>query len=1076
MEYTGREPGPAMDKSFLVKPHLDSFNYFLQTGLRQVVNNLDHAYIEPKDGPTAEVWVDEIHLGEPQKQIDGEAHKIYPRECRERKTTYAAPISIKLTIQESSGTHIPQTVSAGMLPIMVKSNYCHLRDMTPEQLVDIGEEENDFGGIFVVKGLERLVRLIITNRRNNPMPIVRNAFTKRGNEYTNRGILMRCIDASDETSSTNVIHLLKTGNCSLRIAVDRIEYFLPIAVVLRALKSTSDFEIFEKVLRKDDDTFIAESLELLLSQAHSLKIFTSEQALEWLGSKFFHLLPISKSTSLQEAGRYIINKYVFIHLKDYTEKFNLLCHLVRQVYLFSQNRIQPSRIDALSNHELMLPGHVIMQLVKEQLSMFVTRIKQLGESSFARKGEFDWPRIIRGAPADIGARITYFLSTGNTKSQSGLDLPQQSGFTIIAERLNFLRYASHFRSVHRGAFFTEMKTTASRKLLPESWGYLCPVHTPDGGLCGLLNHMSRECFITQGRFDRQRIISILHSFGLSGLASVPSGNTHIAVLLDGGVVGYIAKDEAAYYSSRLRLLKNLKSGLPDTLEIAVTPTEMLIFSTPARFMRPVINLKSKKTEFIGSKEQVWMNIALDEKSIEPYTTHVEADVLDIINEVAQLTPFSDHNQSPRNMYQCQMGKQSMGLPAYDMQSRYDSKMYVLNNMQHPLVRTKEYNFLEDYPLGCNVVVAVLAYTGYSMEDACIINKSSFERGLFNGWVYTTLDVELRDDEYFNNLSLGGKLIKRGIDADGMPAIGVMLEKGDCICVSQDVTTNKARVHKYKKLEPGRVEQVTWVSERHVRIKLRLDRSPIIGDKFSSRHGQKGVCSVFWPSTDMPYAANGIVPDLIINPHAFPSRMTIGMLIEMLAAKGGAINGVINDATPFTYDEDTPAYEYFGEMLSECGYSYYGTESLMSGIFGEEMETRIYMAPCYYQRLRHMIRDKYQVRATGRINPVTRQPVKGRKMGGGIRCGEMERDALIAHGGAYIVRERLMNVSDASEIKCCSKCGSMLTLSLKDEKTFCRVCEEQTMVSLKLPYVFYYLVNELASTGINLKLNLKDRFK
>jgi DNA-directed RNA polymerase I subunit RPA2 len=230
--------------------------------------------------------------------------------------------------------------------------------------------------------------------------------------------------------------------------------------------------------------------------------------------------------------------------------------------------------------------------------------------------------------------------------------------------------------------------------------------------------------------------------------------------------------------------------------------------------------------------------------------------------------------------------------------------------------------------------------------------------------------------------------------------------------------------------------------------MRVPRSPQIGDKFSSRHGQKGVCSQKWPAIDMPFSETGMQPDVIINPHAFPSRMTIGMFVESLAGKAGALHGVAQNCTPFQFDEENTAADFFGKQLRKAGYNYYGNEPMYSGITGEELYADIYIGVVYYQRLRHMVNDKFQVRTTGKIDKLTHQPIKGRKKGGGIRVGEMERDSLLAHGTAYLLQDRLLNCSDYTQTWVCRDCGSLSSTSptIKrvgfESQIRCRRCAER----------------------------------
>jgi DNA-directed RNA polymerase I subunit RPA2 len=249
-----------------------------------------------------------------------------------------------------------------------------------------------------------------------------------------------------------------------------------------------------------------------------------------------------------------------------------------------------------------------------------------------------------------------------------------------------------------------------------------------------------------------------------------------------------------------------------------------------------------------------------------------------------------------------------------------------------------------------------------------------------------------------------------------------LTAGDPLCAYIDSTTKVTKAKKFKGLEDAYVEEVRLIGDdagkeevQKVHIKLRIPRPPVIGDKFASRHGQKGVLSQLWPQVDMPFTESGMQPDIIINPHAFPSRMTIGMFVESLAGKAGALFGVAQDCAPFRFNEKDTAVDYFGKQLVRAGYNYHGNEPMYSGITGEEFKADIYIGVVYYQRLRHMVSDKWQVRSTGPVHNLTMQPIGGRKRAGGIRFGEMERDSLLAHGMSFCLQDRLMNCSDYSQV-------------------------------------------------------------
>jgi DNA-directed RNA polymerase I subunit RPA2 len=411
-----------------------------------------------------------------------------------------------------------------------------------------------------------------------------------------------------------------------------------------------------------------------------------------------------------------------------------------------------------------------------------------------------------------------------------------------------------------------------------------------------------------------------------------------------------------------------------------------------------------------------------------------------------------------------------------------------------------------------------------MEDAMIINKSAYERGFAHASVYKTIQVSLEEEArkggasssgdevrlQFGNKFKDGEYAYPSLQKDGLPLVGDRIKEGDPLYCIVDTVNGTDRVTKHKEREVAYVQAVRALGsdsgkgkDNKVKITLRFPRNPLIGDKFSSRHGQKGVLSILWPQEDMPFSESGISPDIIINPHAFPSRMTIGMLVESMAGKSGALHGHFQDATPFTFHEsgDKVSIDHFGEQLQSAGYNYYGSEPLYSGVSGCIMQADLYIGLVYYQRLRHMVSDKYQVRASGPINDLTRQPIKGRKRGGGIRLGEMERDSLLSHGTAFLLHDRLVNCSDKHVAYACSRCGDMLLATTERSivqttgqsahdavnkpklRLFCRnpACVEaverkdgndEAVEPIILPYVYRYLVNELAGMNVKMKLEIK----
>ncbi|KAF9930755.1 DNA-directed RNA polymerase I subunit rpa2 [Modicella reniformis] len=1092
---------PALQE--LVAPHIEAFNALTEFGPSSGLLDLAIQDIGSKAvfdtnggglGNKLTFWVDELTLNKPSlsdKERHSTTRHVYPTEARERLNTYRGRLEAKLAWRINDGPVVIETQDLGLVPIMVRSNRCNLEGAFPKELIRHHEESEEFGGYFLVNGIEKLIRLLIVPRRNHVIALIRSSFTNRGPTYSNYGTSIRCA-RPDQTSQTNTVHYLTDGGSMLRFAWRKQEYLVPTMLILKTLIDTSDKEIFDSIMLGDmGNTFLTDRVELMLRSFKAYVLHTREQCLAYLGDKFRVVMNFPEDYTDVEVGEGLLRKIVLVHLKNNRDKFNLLIFMIRKVYALVAGECAPDNPDSPQHQEVLLGGYLYGSIIKEKIEDWLNGVRSMIKQDVRRKvagldfldNHYFLKTLKKTASLqDIGQKMSYFLATGNLISNTGLDLQQATGYTIVAEKLNFYRFLAHFRCIHRGSFFAELKTTTVRKLLPEAWGFLCPPA------------------------DVSRLPSILASLGVSQTLVPARGQRTVVVQLDGRIVGYCSSEEAKKVAGTLRHYKfsgSHQGAVPLDIELGYVPISqggqypgLYIFSTPARMMRPVRYLANGKTDMVGSFEQVYMEIACMDDEIRPgESTHQELSPTSMLSIIANLTPFSDFNQSPRNMYQCQMGKQAMGTPSTAINYRTDNKMYRLQTGQTPIVRPALHDTygIDGFPNGMNAVVAVISYTGYDMEDAMILNKSSHERGFGYGTIYKSeiidlTDLRIRGEPVLHHFGLGldaPRSWREKLDKDGLPCIGVTLGEGDPMCAYIDDTTGKTSVRKYKGMEEGIVDEVRLLGSdlgdtelQKIHIKLRITRAPIIGDKFSSRHGQKGVCSQKWPSVDMPFSESGIQPDVIINPHAFPSRMTIGMFVESLAGKSGALHGIAQDATPFTFNETYTAANYFGEQLKAAGYNYHGNEPMYSGITGEEFKIDIYLGVVYYQRLRHMVSDKYQVRTTGPVHNLTMQPVKGRKRAGGIRFGEMERDSLLAHGVSYLLQDRLMNCSDYSICNVCTKCGSITSPisthtagSLSNVREIeCRACQSGSGIDqVPLPYVFRYLATELMSMGIKVTL-------
>jgi len=1196
---TGYEPG--YDPQFYrtaVAPHVDSFNQFRDRDLTEIVRHHRQWRIALPGGSVALVDLLGLQAGFP---------AVTPAECRQASLSYTAPLEAEYKV--SLGPHVTTLkLPLGQMPIMVGSSHCLLAGKTPLQLIDAGEDERDAGGYFLSKGTERIFRITQVPRRNSMACMERNSFTNSIIGSGPLAVMFRSV-RSDHRSQTIFVQPLRQGGCGVRFRVRKAGCVLQLPLVLRALVETTDKEIYESI--SNGNPYVDERVEIMLSDFHQLDIWSTASAQAFIGRAVRKLFPWGTSLDPHqtdaELGKQFLHEHLFWHLNDCADlspmpgnasnpnhaKFNLLCAMATKAYMLAGGFLQVDNQDAVNNHELSLAGSMFSAVLSDLLGGLEWRMERLVQTLTKKTvTNVDSQRFCslfsRLRAEYVGAGLMRLVSTGDINPVENLDVQQLNGFSVTGDRLNYVRFLANLRSVHRGSFFSGTKLTGVRKLLPEGFGFLCAVNTPDGAPCGILNHLTATAQpVTRAasKAELKEIVNVLVRSGLipessavvnrtqrnAGAAPATSvGSLTVPVILDGLVLGCMKATTCERLipllrSLKCRGLKDPSQGLYPYLEIVYVPPDnrdslypsLNLYAGANRFVRPVWNIGEGAVEYIGSAEQIFMYIDIGVRDLagcgadpdddalgassrgrEAYVayTHRELDPMAFLSITASLVPFADHNQSPRNMYECQMLKQTMGIAYRASEARGDTKEFRITTPQRPLVRNAqlyERGGFNTHPTGTNAVVAVLAYTGYDMEDACVINKSSIERGIFHGVVYTTHFIDLLpskgssttgvaflcntteavnlrgaeesdgferfDPEGAESDRQGGQGDHNGpgggagphyicpeLDADGLPVPGQRIARGDPFYVSFSPDRQKFRVETYNKGEAGVVCRVIVLGTtaaggtyqfgtRIVRAKiiLRHDRTPTIGDKFASRHGQKGVLSIKWPSRDMPFTASGIVPDLIINPHAFPSRMTIGMLLESVAGKYGAMSGEPTDSTPFRYSDDCRAVDVLGSKLLGTGlFNRYGSELMYSGISGEPLACDIFIGVVYYQRLRHMITDKFQVRATGRIDEVTKQPVKGRKLGGGGRFGEMERDALLAHGAMELLRGRLCTDSDAVVHKVCKACGSILGFNQKTST--CSECGAKDRgATVMIPCVAVVLAQELAGMNIRMQVSVRD---
>ncbi len=571
-----------------------------------------------------------------------------------------------------------------------------------------------------------------------------------------------------------------------------------------------------------------------------------------------------------------------------------------------------------------------------------------------------------------------------------------------------------------------------------------------------------------------------------------------------------------------------KGSLADDVNIFFdeSTNEIYVMSDEGRARRPLIIVKESKSlltekhiqqledgeitwydlirqgvvEYLDAAEEENALVAQDESALLPEHTHLEITKGSISGIISALVPFGNYNQSSRLIIGSKNQKQALGFYAANYHLRMDMDANILHYPQFPLVKTKIHHVIDygEHPSGQNFVVAIMCYDGYNMEDGVILNKASVERGLARSTYFRPVNAsELRySGGLIDEISIPDKDVKnyrsehdyRFLESDGLIYPEAKVEEGDVIIGRTSPPRFLSSLDEYNLSAAVRRESsvslkhgecgvadfvVVTVNEegnKLVQVRLREERIPEIGDKFTSRHGQKGVTGLLVPSPDMPFSTSGIVPDLIFTPHGISSRMTISHLLELIGGKVGALSGRFVDGTLFEAETE----KQLREELLQQGFREDGTEIFFDGRTGKQMLARIYVGNMYYLKLRHMVANKVQSRARGPVQLLTRQPTEGKAKEGGLRLGEMEKDTFIAHGASLLLKERFD--SDKIVIPVCEKCGLVAVEDQYKSRIYCLMCGEDIEVSyVEMSYAFKLLLDEVRSLGIYSKINLVNKY-
>ncbi|KAJ6957047.1 hypothetical protein NC653_039084 [Populus alba x Populus x berolinensis] len=1021
-------------------------------------------------------------------------HNMFPRHARLQNMTYSARMKIHVDVQvftqtvgrsDKFKTGIDKVVQKnvvhtenreiiiGRIPVMVKSDLCWLTT------VEKGDCDFDHGGYFLIKGAEKVFiaqeqicmkRLWISN--NQGWTVSYKSEVKR-----NR-LIVRLV----ELSKLEYIKGEKKGLCVYFLSTE-----IPLWILFFALGVRSDKEVIDLI---DYDSNDASIVNIFFASIHDsdekCEHFRREdRALDYV-DKLLKKTRFPPKESIEDA----ISAYLFPRLNSRWHKARFLGYMVKCLLEAYTGHRKCDNRDSFRNKRFELASELLERELKVHVSHALRRMTKALQRDLY--GDRDVHPIEHYLDASIVTNgLTRAFSTG-AWCHPFKWMERVSGVVGNLGRANPLQTMIDLRKTRQQVLYTG-KVGDARYPHPSHWGRVCFLSTPDGENCGLVKNLAVTGVVSTN--ISESLVDKLFDSGMEELVDdtyTKLDGKH-KVFLNGEWVGVC--EDSCLFVGELRSMRRRRE-LPYQVEIKrdEQQREVRIFSDAGRILRPLLvveNLDKIKAfkggnyiftslldkgiiEFIGTEEEedcctAWgiKFLLADIEGKQPMKyTHCELDMSFLLGLSCGIIPFANHDHARRVLYQAQKhSQQAIGFSTTNPNIRVDTLSHQLHYPQRPLFRTMISDCLgkPGYPLGHNAVlpkpelfngqnaiVAVNVHLGYNQEDSLVMNRASLERGMFRSEHIRSYKAEVDNKELTDkrrksedSITFGKIQSKIGrvdsLDDDGFPFIGANMQSGD-IVIGKCAESGADHSVKLKHTERGMVQKVVLSSNDEGKnfavVSLRQVRSPCLGDKFSSMHGQKGVLGFLESQENFPFTIQGVVPDIVINPHAFPSRQTPGQLLEAALGKGIACGGSKRYATPFS-------------TLS---------------------------------RLVHMAEDKVKFRNTGPVHPLTRQPVADRKRFGGIKFGEMERDCLIAHGASANLHERLFTLSDSSEMHICQKCKNVANViqravpgGRKIRGPYCRVCESvDDLIKVSVPYGAKLLCQELFSMGISLKFDTRNK--
>jgi DNA-directed RNA polymerase subunit B len=1094
----------------IARQHLNSFDEFLERGLQSIINEVAQIEIENAEYPY-KIQLGKIKLQQPRMmELDGSITHITPAEARLRNVSYSAPVMMEASVVEDGKILESRFVHIGDIPVMVRSNACILHNFSDQKLIEHGEDPHDPGGYFIINGSERVIVGLEDLSYNK---IIVDRETVGGNTVFKAKVYSSIVGYRAK------LELMMKGDGLIVARIPGSPVDIPVVTLMRALGLESDKEIAAAVSLVDE---IQNELEGSFEKAGDVP--TSKDAIVYISKRIapgmLEEFQIKRAETLLDWG-------LLPHLGKYPEnrkeKAQFLGEAACKLLELKLDWIYPDDKDHYGNKVIKFAGQMLADLFRTAFRNLVRDMKYQLERSGQKRGINAVAAAIR--PGIVTDKLNNAIATGNWGRG-------RVGVTQLLDRTNYLSTISHLRRVQSPLSRTQPNFEA-RDLHATHFGRICPSETPEGSNCGLVKNLALSGIISV-HVPSEEIVEKIFDLGTLHFTEAKDDlkRDGTRVFVDGKLIGYYRDGEKLTESLReLRRTSKIHPHIGISFhksEVEGATKRIYVNCNAGRVLRPLIIIKDNKPllsqdlidkvskkllswndllrmgviELIDANEEENCFIAFEEKECKKHT-HMEIFPSAILGAGASIIPYPEHNQSPRNTYESAMAKQSLGFSTPMMNTSTYVRQHFMLYPQTPIVTTKAMGLLglEERPAGQNCVVAVLPFDGYNIEDAIVLSKASVQRGLARTFFYRIYDAEakqypggMRDNFEIPNAEdnirgYKGEKAYRLLEEDGVIATESQVIGGDILIGKSSPPRFMEEYREFETKGPyrrdtsigvrpsetGVVDTVVMTQSNEggkmYKIRVRDMRIPEIGDKFASRHGQKGVLGILANNEDLPYTAQGISPDVLINPHAFPSRMTVGMFMESITGKAAALRGNKFDGSAFVGEK----MDEVRKVMDATGFKYSGKEIMYDGRTGKPFPVEVFIGVVYYQKLHHMVADKIHARARGQVQMLTKQPTEGRARGGGLRFGEMERDCLIAYGASMILKDRLLDESDKSEIYVCERCGLVAYHDVKQRRYVCRVCGDKAKVSsVSVAYAFKLLLQEMQSLNVAPRLVIKER--